>query len=100
MPKTPNSKVIIKKAKVYYKDLSKDKAVGFAYQGSEHYIEIDPKQTDKEFFLTHVHELFHLLLPDLSESQIIRIEKTFGSSLWLTVKKLRKKWRDQTIMIE
>jgi len=100
MPKIPTSKVVIKKAKVYYKDLSKDKAVGFAYQGSEHYIEIDPKQTDKEYFLTHVHELFHLLLPDLSERQIIRIEKTFGISLWHTVRRLRKRWRDQTIMIE
>lgn len=100
MPKIPTSKVVIKKPRVYHKDLSKDNVVGFAYQGSEHYIEIDPKQTDKEYFLTYLHELFHLLLPDLSEKQIIKLEKTFGLVLWSAVKRLRKKWRNQTIMIE
>jgi len=46
--------------------------------------------------LTCMHELFHLLLPDLSERNIIRIEKTFGQALWKSVKRLKKKWGIKT----
>lgn len=87
------SKVVIQRVKIYHKNLSKDKVVGYAYSGSEPYIEIDPNQTDKEYFLTSVHELLHLLLPDLSEKQIIKIEKTFGQCLWKSVRRLKKKWK-------
>jgi len=81
--KPPTSTIIIKKVKVYRKNLSKDKVVGYAYSGSEPYIEIDPNQSDREYFLTCVHELCHILLPDLSEKQIVKIEKTFGQTLWV-----------------
>lgn len=80
--KVSKSKVVIKKVKVYRKNLSKDRVVGYAYSGSEPYIEIDPNQSDREYFLTCVHELCHILLPDLSEKQIIKIEKTFGTTLY------------------
>lgn len=80
--KVSKSKVVIKRVKVYRKNLRKDNVVGYAYSGSEPYIEIDPNQSDKEYFLTCVHELCHILLPDLSEKQIIRIEKTFGQTLY------------------
>lgn len=85
--KVSKSKVVIKKVKVYRKNLSKDRVVGYAYSGSEPYIEIDPNQSDREYFLTCVHELCHILLPDLSEKQIIKIEKTFGQTLWIEYKK-------------
>lgn len=80
--KRTKSEVIIKKVKVYRKNLRKDRVVGYAYSGSEPYIEIDPNQSDREYFLTCVHELCHILLPDLSEKQIIKIEKTFGTTLY------------------
>ena len=78
-----NSKVVIKRVKIYRKNLRKDNVVGYAYSGSEPYIEIDPNQSDREYFLTCVHELCHILLPDLSEKQIVKIEKTFGQTLWV-----------------
>jgi len=90
------SEVMIKRVKVYHKNLSKDKVVGYAYSESEPYVEIDPNQSDKEYFLTCTHELFHLLLPDLNERNIIRIEKTFGQSLWQSVQRLKKKWTVKT----
>lgn len=80
--KVSKSKVVIKKVKVYRKNLSKDRVVGYAYSCSEPYIEIDPNQSDREYFLTCVHELCHILLPDLSEKQIVKIEKTFGNTLY------------------
>ena len=87
------SKVKIKRPRVKHKDLSKEGVVGFAYQDEgEHRIEIDPHQTDREYFLTYAHELFHLLLPELSEIQIKKIEKEYGGSLWRAVLRLKKKW--------
>lgn len=80
--KTIKSTVVINKVNVYRKNLSKDGVVGYAYSGSDPYIEIDPNQSDKEYFLTCMHELFHILLPDLSEKQIIKIENTFGRTMW------------------
>lgn len=91
MPKLPTTKVCIKKAKIYHKDLSKDKVVGFAYSDPDYYIEIDPNQTNKQYFLTLVHELLHLLLPDLNEKNIVKIEETFGATLWVSIKRMKKK---------
>ena len=88
------SKVIIKKPKVEIKDLrdeaeGKSKIVGLAYDKG-YRIEIEPNQTEREFFLTTFHELFHLVLPDLSERQIIKLEKLIGSALWKIVLKQRR----------
>jgi hypothetical protein len=91
MPKLPTTKVCIKKAKIYHKDLSKDKVVGFAYSDPDYYIEIDPNQTNRQYFLTLVHELLHLLLPNLSEKNIVKIEETFGATLWVSIKRMKKK---------
>lgn len=87
----PKSKVVIKRVKIYRKNLSKDNVVGYAYSCSEPYIEIDPNQSDREYFLTCVHELCHILLPDLSEKQIVRIEKTFGQTLYTEFKRRLKR---------
>ena len=95
MAKRIYSKVCIKKPKVVFKDLSKDGVVGYALE-DEHEIQIDPKQTDRELFLTCLHEsLGHLLLPDLTEKQVVRIEKTYGVIMWNIVLRLRRKWKKQ-----
>jgi Zn-dependent peptidase ImmA (M78 family) len=86
------SRVILKKQKIKYKNLSKENAVGFAYK-EDNLIEIEPNQSDRELFLTVCHELAHNLLPDLSEKQIVKLEKTFGVSLWNVVLRLRRKWK-------
>lgn len=102
MAKPLYSKVVLKRSKVIFKDLSKERvgkyhAVGFAYkdENGENRVEIEPKQTDKELFATTAHELAHNLLPSLTENQIIKFEKTFGYNLWLVVLRLRRKWKKE-----
>jgi hypothetical protein len=94
------SRVIFKKPKVVYKDLRKDGVVGLAYNDKTEdklgTIEIDPKQTDRELFLTSFHEILHIMTPDLTEKQVVRLEKRFGKSLWNTVCRLRRKWKAQS----
>ena len=66
--------------------------VGYALD-DEHTAEIDPKQTDRELFLTAFHETAgHLTLPDLTERQVLRLEATVGVALWNIILKLRRKW--------
>lgn len=87
------SRIIIKKTKVSYKDLSQEKVVGLAYNdGDGPKIDIHNDQSDRELFLTMYHELSHHLLPDLREKQIVKIEKTVGVTLWKVVCRLKRKW--------
>jgi hypothetical protein len=94
MPRHSRSKVVLKKSKIVYKDLTKEGVVGYAFKedDGENKVELEPKQSDRELFLTACHELGHNLLPELSERQIIRFEKTFGVNLWKVVCRLRRKW--------
>jgi len=70
-----------KKIKIRIRKLGKEKAVGLAWMG-ENFIEIDPRQTEKEFLLTAIHEVFHILFPDFSERKIINLEKKMGDVIW------------------
>lgn len=45
-------------------------------------IEVDPRQTPREYLLTTVHEWFHAALPNLSEKKIIQLERSLGPLLW------------------
>jgi hypothetical protein len=45
-------------------------------------IEVDPRQSEREYLLTLVHEWLHCALPDLSEKSIIRLEQSLGGMLW------------------
>lgn len=91
------SKIVLKRSKVVYKDLSSDGVVGYAYkdENNENRIEIDPNQCDSEFFLSYGHELGHNLLPDLSEKQIIKFEQTFCRDMLKAVMRLKRKWRKE-----
>ena len=88
------SKVVLKKPRVIYKDLSKEECVGLAYD-DENKVEIHPDQTDSELFKTVYHELAHITLPDLQEKHIVRLEKTVGQLLWLVILRLKRKWARQ-----
>lgn len=95
VPKHLYSRVIIRKPKIIFKDLSAQEVVGLAYSindGEEHKAEIEKNQTDRELLLTSFHEISHLMLPELSEAQIIRLEKTYGVALWNIVLRLKRKW--------
>lgn len=90
------SEVKIRRVKMVHKSLRRYRVAGFAYVDDEPYVEVDPNQSDREYFLTCVHELFHILLPDLSEKQILRLEKTFGQCLWASVRRLKRKWQPRS----
>jgi hypothetical protein len=51
-------------------------------QQEEKLIEIDPRQTEKEYLGTLLHEFFHYTFPDLSERQVLKIEKNLQEILW------------------
>lgn len=60
--------------------LGRHKAVGLAYDDGS--IEIDPRQSPKEYFATVVHEKIHIMFPSWSEKQVVRFEKEFCGFLW------------------
>ena len=92
MAKVLISRVVIKKPKVVFKKFKKTTNVGYAYPG-EHRVEIAINQTDAELCGTLFHELCHLMLPDLRESQIIKIELLYGKALYKAVLRLKRKWK-------
>jgi len=55
--------------------------VGMAWR-EEGEIEVDPRQSEREYLLTLVHEWLHCALPRLSERSIIRLEQSLGGMLW------------------
>jgi len=55
--------------------------VGMAWR-EEGKIEVDPRQSEREYLLTLVHEWLHCALPRLSERSIIRLEQSLGGMLW------------------
>lgn len=57
------------------------KALGFAHI-DDNVIEIDPRQTTFSYFETMVHEMMHLLFPDLSEHQIKTKSNKLTRFLW------------------
>jgi hypothetical protein len=99
MKKIPRSKVIIKKPKVVFKSIpAHEDASGIAYK-DKMLAEIEIKQTDKEIFLTSFHEIIgHLLLPDLTERQVRRLEKVMGKAMWRIVLRLRRKWKKKKLI--
>jgi hypothetical protein len=96
MPKQIRSRVVIKKPKIIFKDLKEHGVVGLAYDyrdGEGHKAEVEAAQTDRELWLTTFHEVCgHLTNPELSERQVIKLEKTVGVALWKVILRLRRKW--------
>jgi hypothetical protein len=93
MAKSLHSRVVIKKPTIKFKKFKKEETnVGYAYR-AEHKVEVDTGICDSEIFKTLFHEIIHLLLPNLKESQVVKIEKIYGEAMWLAVLRLKKKWR-------
>ena len=55
--------------------------VGWAYKFNG-LIEIDPRQTEKEYLMTLCHEWLHHAIPSAGERNIARLEKSIGELLW------------------
>lgn len=76
----------MKQPKVIEKKLGRNKVgkypiVGLAHFDTNH-IEIDPRQSSKEYLGTLIHEQLHLLFPDWSEKEIVKAEKKLCNLLW------------------
>lgn len=61
--------------------VGKHKVVGFAYFDTNH-IEVDPRQSSKDYLGTLIHEQLHLMFPDWSETKIVKAEKKLCNLLW------------------
>jgi hypothetical protein len=55
--------------------------VGWAYKFNG-LIEIDPRQTEREYLLTLCHEWLHHAIPSANERTISKLEKSLGGILW------------------
>ena len=77
----PYTKYIIRKPRVKEVDLSKENALGFAYQ-DDFEIEIEPKQSSKEYLNTLIHEMLHCFFPELKENQITKLADIMAENIW------------------
>ncbi len=69
-----------KRPKIKITEIKEPDVLGWCY--ADGIIEIDPRQNDKNFFLTLCHELIHHHFPDISEKDVIKMEKIMGEELW------------------
>jgi hypothetical protein len=69
----------LRKIKVVYKKLLREKSWGIAY---DDYIEIDPRLRGKKHLEIMLHELLHVVCPELSEEQVIRKSVLMANTLW------------------
>ena len=75
MPNKPN------KIKVIDKKLGRQRAVGQAYSDTR-VIEIDPRQTSKNYLDTLIHELLHVYNPEWSENKITKTANEMTAIIW------------------
>ena len=67
--------------KIVERKLGKENAVGLHWPG-DHLIEIDPRQTSREYLDTLIHESLHEIFPNASETTIMRAAGTITDVLW------------------
>lgn len=66
---------------VIVRKLGRQKLFGQALHDKNE-IHIDPRQTEREFLGTLVHEAAHIACPYLSEEAVVKIEATIAGVLW------------------
>lgn len=72
--------MVRKKATILERKLGREKAYGLYYEDG--LIEIDPRQTAKEYLDTCVHELLHHALPSFSEASIKKVSRIVSQGVW------------------
>lgn len=70
-----------RKPKIVERKLGRERAAGQAWHG-ENLVEVDPRQTPKDYLGTVVHELLHLQFPELSEGEVEKAEEFITNGLW------------------
>ena len=71
----------VNKIKVIDKKLGRQKAVGQAYTDAK-VIEIDPRQTSKNYLDTLIHELLHVYNPEWSETKVSKTANEMTDIIW------------------
>ena len=67
--------------KVKVKKIPEAGVLGYAYQ-EDAKIEIDPRQSSKEFLDTLIHECCHIFLPKLEEKYIEKMANKIAGIIW------------------
>ena len=67
--------------KIHEKKLGRERAWGLAWQG-ENLIEIDPRQSPRQYLNTVIHETLHILLPSFSETKIRKMGDKISEMVW------------------
>lgn len=72
----PKDKLVVKERK-----LGREKSWGLAHV--EHkLIELDPRQSGKRYLRTLCHEHFHILFPEMSETEVDKKSSKLANLLW------------------
>tara|TARA_B100000959_G_C14769991_1_gene537085 strand:- start:522 stop:815 length:294 start_codon:yes stop_codon:yes gene_type:complete len=71
----------VNKIKVIDKKLGRQKAVGQAYTDAK-VIEIDPRQTSRNYLDTLIHELLHVYNPEWSENKVSKTANEITDIIW------------------
>jgi hypothetical protein len=71
----------LKKIKVIYKKLGKEKVYGFANLGDNE-IEIDVRLKGKKHLEIMLHECLHILYPEAEEDEIVRNSIILTNTIW------------------
>lgn len=69
------------KIRVTERKLGREKSFGMSWQGMR-WVEIDPRQTSKEYLDTLIHEALHELLPQHSEEWVTNAATTLSRLIW------------------
>jgi predicted metalloprotease with PDZ domain len=71
----------VNKIKVIDKKLGRQRAVGLAWSDAK-IIEIDPRQTSKNYLDTLIHELLHVYNPEWSETKVTKTANEMTTIIW------------------
>lgn len=77
----PVSRVKLRKPRIQNKKIAEKNILGYATQ-EDFEIEIDPRQSSKEYLNTLIHEMLHCFLPDLKEKHIIKMADLLSAAIW------------------
>lgn len=70
-----------KRIRLIEKKLGRERALGQAFS-SERLIEIDPRLRSKIRLSVSIHEILHVVFPEMSESRIDKAAPTIADTLW------------------
>ena len=73
---------ITKSIRLRDRKMGRENAMGMAHYGKTPIVELDPRLGQQERLSTLVHELLHIVFPDLTEDQTLVCEQRIASVIW------------------